>query len=135
MSLATFYPKTGHILICNFDKGFVPPEMVKRRPIVVISRTETHSRRLCTVVPLSTTIPKTIKPWHVALKIDSVSSNSEIETIWAKCDMIYTVSFDRLEIPKNIYSFNKSGKSSRINKYDLNEIFIGVHNYLPKRPN
>ena len=135
MSLATFYPKTGHVLICNFDTGFVPPEMVKRRPIVVISKTETHSRRLCTVVPLSKTIQKIIKPWQVALKIDSISSSSDIETIWAKCDMIYTVSFDRLEILKDNYFFKKSGKSLRLNQYDLNEIFIGVNHYLPKRPN
>lgn len=135
MSLTIFYPKTGHVLICNFDTGFVPPEMVKKRPIVVISKTETHSRRLCTVIPLSTTTPKIIKPWHVALKNGSISASAETETIWAKCDMIYTVSFDRLEIPKGNSVFKNLGKSLKINQHDLNEIFIGVHRYLPKHSN
>jgi len=31
-----FNPEQGLIVICDF-KGFVPPEMVKRRPAVVIS--------------------------------------------------------------------------------------------------
>jgi mRNA interferase MazF len=46
----------GQILICDFSSGFVEPEMVKVRPVVVISpkpRKSIHS--LCTVVPLSTT--------------------------------------------------------------------------------
>ena len=33
----TFHPDPGTLLVCNFDTGFIPPEMVKRRLVVVIS--------------------------------------------------------------------------------------------------
>ncbi|WP_350029107.1 type II toxin-antitoxin system PemK/MazF family toxin, partial [Caballeronia sp. GAFFF1] len=55
------------MLMCDFSRGFVPPEMVKKRAVVVISRSETHGRRLCTVVPLSTTAPAPALAWHVLL--------------------------------------------------------------------
>ena len=32
-----FQPKPGMLLMCDFDTGFRPPEMVKVRPVVVIS--------------------------------------------------------------------------------------------------
>ncbi|TAM88997.1 MAG: hypothetical protein EPN41_04700 [Candidimonas sp.] len=54
--------RTGEIVICNFDTGFRVPEMVKQRPVVVISKTSTHARGLCTVVPLSTTLPVPMFP-------------------------------------------------------------------------
>lgn len=60
--------KTGEIVICNFDTGFVPPEMVKARPALVFSKSSTLWRGLCSVVPFSTTPPDRIEPWHVLVK-------------------------------------------------------------------
>ncbi len=51
------HPQVGSTLICNYGTGFVAPEMVKRRPVVVISRLRRRAD-LCTVVPLSTTAVK-----------------------------------------------------------------------------
>ena len=48
-------PKVGTLWICDFNTGFKPPEMIKRRPVVVIS--PRRSTELCTIVPLSTTVP------------------------------------------------------------------------------
>ncbi len=48
-----FAPKMGTIILVNFDKGFVPPEMVKKRLAVVISPTIKERGKLVTVVPLT----------------------------------------------------------------------------------
>ena len=32
-----FHPNAGDIVICDYATGFKPPEMVKVRPVVVIS--------------------------------------------------------------------------------------------------
>jgi len=50
-----YHPKQGAIVICDF-KGFVPPEMVKRRPAVIVSPRMRKREGLCTIVPLSTTL-------------------------------------------------------------------------------
>ena len=52
-----FHPRVGSILICDYSTGFVAPEMVKRRRVVVISRLRQRAD-LYTVVPLSTTAVK-----------------------------------------------------------------------------
>ncbi len=57
----TFSPRPGEIVICDFSTGFRPPEMVKVRPVVVISPRRRTSQ-LVTVVPLSTTPPDPVEP-------------------------------------------------------------------------
>ena len=54
MALA-FQPRPGTVVMCDFA-GYVLPEMVKVRPVVVIARNR-KNRQLVTVVPLSTTAP------------------------------------------------------------------------------
>jgi mRNA interferase MazF len=46
-----YHPKQGTIVICDF-KGFVSPEMVKRRPAVIVSPRLRKREGLCTIVPL-----------------------------------------------------------------------------------
>lgn len=57
----TFSPKPGTVLLCDYDLGrtaHVPPDMTKRRPVVVVSpRSRHHFRSLILVVPLSTVAP------------------------------------------------------------------------------
>lgn len=94
-----FYPEQGSILICDFH-GFHEPEMTKRRPVVVISPKRKNSPRLCTIVPLSTTIPRPIEKYHVRLEIEPLLPEPYSRRVcWAKCDMIYQVSFERLSLP------------------------------------
>ncbi|MDB4679556.1 type II toxin-antitoxin system PemK/MazF family toxin [Planctomycetaceae bacterium] len=57
-----FHPGYGTILYCDFSHQ-TEPEMVKSRPVVVVSRRNTNVR-LCTVVPLSSTQPEKIQSWH-----------------------------------------------------------------------
>ncbi|MCB2262482.1 MAG: type II toxin-antitoxin system PemK/MazF family toxin, partial [Candidatus Thiosymbion ectosymbiont of Robbea hypermnestra] len=60
----TFHPRPGMVLICDFNTGFKAPEMIKRRPVVVISPRPRRSNQLCTIVPLSTTVPNPVEPFH-----------------------------------------------------------------------
>lgn len=94
-----FPPQQGMFLECDF-KGMIEPEMVKRRPVIVVSAPGLHGdgNRLATIVPLSTTEPKPKMPYHVLLKDIPVLPYFDSPEAWVKCDMIYTVSFDRLKL-------------------------------------
>lgn len=96
MSL-TFHPRPGMLLICDFNTGFKPPEMIKRRPVVVISPRPRRSNPLCTVVPLSTTAPIPVEPFHHRMDPASLPGKLAQKETWAKCDMLATVSLERLD--------------------------------------
>ncbi len=96
MSL-TFHPKPGMVLICDFTTGFKSPEMVKRRPVVVISPRPRRKTQLCIVVPLSSTTPNPVEHHHHCLEAASLPGQLATVQTWAKCDMLATVSLDRLD--------------------------------------
>ena len=110
-----FHPDVGTIVICDFT-SFVKPEMTKRRPAIVISPRFRDRGELCTIVPLSTTPPNVVMPYHHRLKIDPVLPEPyEQEMHWVKADMVYSVSFSRLHM------FNKKdAQGKRI--YDVRVI-------------
>ena len=111
-----FHPEQGTIVICDF-KGFVPPEMVKRRPAVIISPRLRNRGKLCAIVPLSTTPPKQIASYHYKLHVDPVLPEPYNANFhWVKADMVYTVSFDRLHLPFD----GKDGSGKR--NYDVRVI-------------
>ena len=93
------HPEQGTIVVCDFE-GFVSPEMIKRRPAIVISPRFRSRDRLCTVVPLSTTPPNPISPYHFKLHVIPVlPAPYNAGFHWVKADMVYTVSFQRLNLP------------------------------------
>ena len=92
-----FHPKPGTILICDFNTGFQPPEMVKRRPVVVLSPQMSQRAPLCTVVAISTESPRIALPYHHELNIE-LPSPWHVGPNWIKGDMIYSVTFNRLEL-------------------------------------
>lgn len=89
-----YHPKQGEVLRCDYG-GLVPPEMDKLRWVVCISPKFINRRDLCTVVPLSTTAPANPQAYHVLLDRDPDPKPSG-DPVWAKCDMVMTVSFARL---------------------------------------
>lgn len=93
MALA-FQPRPGQVVMCDF-KGFVVPEMVKVRPVVVIARNR-KNRQLVTVVPLSTTAPTALEDHHHTLSANPLPGKAHV-ACWAKCDMLATVSLARLD--------------------------------------
>ena len=93
-----YYPRQGEILLCNFDTGFVPPEMVKRRPVVVVSPRLRKRFELVAIVPLSTTDPDPVQAHHCMLELERplpAPFNSPV--MWAKSDMLVTVARSRLD--------------------------------------
>ncbi len=111
------HPSIGTILRCNFDSGFRVPEMVKTRPVVVISPKISVRHRLCTVVPIGTEQPQLIMPYHYELtNIDPpLPPPYKDGPNWVKGDMVVAVSFDRLDFLR--YGKDSSGK--RIYRYDV----------------
>lgn len=90
----------GSIVICDF-RGFVKPEMVKRRPAIVISPRFRDRGKLCTIVPLSSQKPPKIMPYHCQLYFNPLLPPPYDYMIgWVKADMFATVSFDRLFLPR-----------------------------------
>ena len=88
-----YQPRPGNVVMCDY-RGFVVPEMVKVRPVVVIARNR-KNRRLVTVVPLSTTAPNSLEDHH-PLANNPLPGREDI-SCWAKCDMVTTVSLGRLD--------------------------------------
>lgn len=92
-----FNPRKGTILRCDFSTGFQPPEMVKKRPVIVITPRQQGGSPLCTVVPLSTKEPSPVLSFHHKMEPHSLPETYRHQDCWAKCDMIYTVSYARLD--------------------------------------
>ena len=89
-----FHPEPGTILICDFSTGFRPPEMVKVRPVVVISPRR-RGGQLATVVPLSSTEPKPAQPWHWPVPAGLYPPARG--PMWGKADVVNTVALERLD--------------------------------------
>jgi mRNA interferase MazF len=96
----SFPPDRRSIILCNFDLGgFRPPEMVKRRPVVVIVGRLPHRSGLATVVPLSTTPPHPGVDYQCPLWLDQPLPHPfDSTSMWVKADMLASVSYERLDL-------------------------------------
>lgn len=83
----------------SFDPGFKEPEMVKTRLCIVISPKIQARPGLCTVVPLSTTPPLSVQPYHCELDIPfTIPEPWGNKRRWVKGDMICAVGFHRVNL-------------------------------------
>ncbi|AVF33847.1 type II toxin-antitoxin system PemK/MazF family toxin [Rahnella sikkimica] len=111
-----FKPKVGQVLDCNYGvypkdtngcildnivDAHMPPEMVKRRLVIVLNGKLNGNSSI--VVPLSTTLDeiKLKRGFHVQLDAGVIEDLKYFppKTCWAKCDMVQTVSNRRLNKP------------------------------------
>lgn len=93
------HPAIGTVLMCDFETGFRPPEMVKKRQVVVISPKIAARAGLCTVVPLSTTPPHPAMQYHCRIDLpDQLPGWMEKKDVWVKADMMFAASFSRLDL-------------------------------------
>jgi uncharacterized protein YifN (PemK superfamily) len=88
-----YHPDLGEALWCDYSG--IKPEMVKRRLAVVLTPRSCQRIGLATVIPISCTPPDIVRPWHVRLSRDPYPKGDKSE-VWAKCDMVNVVSFERL---------------------------------------
>lgn len=94
-----FEQKPGAILRCDYGMGgFRAPEMVKARPVVVVSMRKRKSTGLLTVVPLSTTPPLPVEAHHCRVTLERPLPGFPQLECWAKVDMVGTVALDRLDL-------------------------------------
>lgn len=94
-----YHPSAGEILVCTYPKDMKIPEMVKRRPVLVISNNLKGRAKLTTIVPLSTTTPKNLLPCHYKITFNHpLPEPWDAKECWAVCDHPMTVCFDRLDL-------------------------------------
>jgi mRNA interferase MazF len=118
------------VLICDYAMGgFREPEMVKKRPAVVISPRLPHRDGLCTVVPLSGSEPDRELPYVVRLEFHrSLPKPFEQNIWWAKCDMLATVGFARLDQfrTERDHTGRRQYLQPKVSKSDLTRLQQGV---------
>lgn len=112
-----FHPKKRMILMCDFDRGgFLAPEMVKRRRVVVLR----VFGRIALVVPLSATEPVPLRPFHAA--IAPTRYQAITVPVWAKADTLAHVSLERLD-RVNVRGTNLT---ERIRDEDFGRVLVAV---------
>ena len=95
--MLAIHPSIGAVLRCDYEPGFRKPEMIKRRPVIVISPRLRQRDGLCTVVPLSGTAPIREMPYHCKITFNPpLPAPYDDGTHWIKADMLATVAFHRL---------------------------------------
>lgn len=124
-----YYPRDGEVLSCDF-KGFIAPEMVKTRPVVIIGPRLRHRGDLATIVPLSTSPIESPKNWQVRVQLKPVLPEPfDSEYAWAICDLVCSISttrLDRFRPPRPRYGARGKWVSSKISKQDLALVKHGV---------
>ena len=109
------HPTLGAVLLCNFDAGFKEPEMVKRRPVVIISPKIQARPFLCTIVALSTEAPDPVMQYHCQIDLrPRLPRPWQSDGVWVKGDMVNAVGFHRLDFLR----LGKDGQGKRIYLYD-----------------
>ncbi|MBY4894530.1 type II toxin-antitoxin system PemK/MazF family toxin [Rhodobacteraceae bacterium N5(2021)] len=91
-----FHPRAGALLVADF-RGFEPPEICKRRPVVVVSPRLPNRGDLVAVVPTSTTAPIKQLPYHVKLSQNYAPWDAPDDGVWAKCDLLMNISLKRMD--------------------------------------
>ena len=78
-------------------RGFEAPELTKKRPVIVISPRLPYRSGLVTIVPISTTPPRTNVPYVCRLSKNYAPwGDPDVET-WAKCDLVMNIGLARLQ--------------------------------------
>lgn len=124
----TFSPVEGTVLVCDFSIGFRPPEVIEKRPCVVISKQRTN-RRLCVVVPISTTESTNRK----AIVVPLLSAKYPFlrRDGWAKCHAPSTVSITRLSMMRDpVAGRGLDTRHTMLDAADLQAVRLGVARFI-----
>ena len=91
----SFHPRAGQVLMCDFS-GFKEPEMVKPRPVIVISPKLPYRDGLVAVVPISLTEPRHTLPFCFRLSKNYRPDEPDNLPCWAKADMVLNLGVYRM---------------------------------------
>ena len=117
-----YFPRAGQLLVCDFS-GFAPPEMVKKRPVAVISPRLPNRSEIVTIVPISLTAPRRRAPYVVKLSKNYHPEEPDDLDCWAKCDMVMNLGLRRLD---GFKIGRRKWANPQINGDDLKAIRNGV---------
>jgi len=93
------HPLPGTIVRVDLSEGFREPEIGKRRPAIVLSPEIPGRSLMCTIVPLSTSVPRKVLPHHLKIIFEPpLPSPYDKPTVWLKGDIVLTVAFHRLRL-------------------------------------
>lgn len=97
-----FNPGVGCVVMCDFNRGFQLPEMVKKRPAIILAPPISSRPGLCTVVSLSASAPQKVMLYHTEIEIPfPMPEPFSSQRVWVKGDMINAVGFQRLDLIRN----------------------------------
>jgi len=82
--------------MCDF-KGFNAPEMVKPRPVIVVSPRLPYRSGIVAIVPISLTPPIHCLPFCYRLSKNYHPEESDDLPCWAKADMLMNLGIYRLD--------------------------------------
>ena len=122
-----YHPNQASLVAVNFDKGFKEPEMVKTRLAVVMSKPIARRVGLCTIVPLSTTPPNHVMPYHGEIDIGFDLPKHWERRCWVKGDMITSVGFHRVELIR--LGRDRNSKRQYLTRPLDDAIFLAVQRY------
>jgi uncharacterized protein YifN (PemK superfamily) len=119
----TFLPEAGTVLMCDFTTGFRPPEIVKIRPVVVLSE-RSRNRETCIVVPTSKSQARDKDARTV--KLERSRYGFLHEDSWAKCQCPYTISITRLYRMRGPDGRSIDSRATKISDEDLMSVRQGA---------
>jgi mRNA interferase MazF len=90
-----FHPRAGQVFVCDFA-GFKAPEMIKPRPVVVVSPRLPYRDGIVAIVPISLTAPRHQLPFCFRLSRNYHPGESPDLPCWAKADMVMNIGSYRL---------------------------------------
>ena len=90
-----FHPRAGQVFMCDLS-GFNEPEMVKPRPVVVVSPRLPHRHDIVAIVPISLTPPRHTLPYCFKLSKNYHPDEPDDLQSWAKADMLLNLGTYRL---------------------------------------
>lgn len=94
----SYYPPAGEVVLCRYPQDVISPEIGKTRPVVVVGPRLRRRGGLATIVPLSTTGPNPVEPYHVLIRLPQpLPAPFDSPDMWAKCDLLSSVALDRLD--------------------------------------
>ena len=91
----SYHPRAGQVLMCDFQ-GFRVPEMVKTRPVIVVSPKLPHRHDIVAIVPISLTAPRHSLPFVIRLSKNYHPLEADDLPCWAKCDLLINLGRWRL---------------------------------------
>lgn len=119
-----FHPHKGDVLMCDFV-GNIVPEIVKKRPVVVLRNQLQYRTGLVFIIPLSSTPPDHDVPYSFKLSRNYLS-NDDV-AMYAKCDLVCSVSLARLDRIKIGY---RRYATPKMCPEDFDRVVIGVKSAL-----